>query len=202
MPLAVFDLDGTIYPGSTLREYFIFGAKRLLQQRKLTGAFKIAAWAIASKLKLTSHLRAKFRVCTILHNHLSSSDLQQFAKRIADKVNPQVIQIVQQSRAKGMTPVLATASPAEYCQPLARLLGFDICLSTPLTSTLREYVENRGNRKLAAVKAVGHSVALVVTDHHDDLPLMLFNHGINLLVNPNPHTLTILRCSNVNFTLN
>lgn len=199
MKIAVFDLDGTLFRGSSLKEYFKFGIRRLLRRGHIADALTIVRHAIAAKTGLATHIGAKYAVCRLLAERLTPDDIEAFVSRLLRGINREVLDLAQDCRDRGMLVILSTASPAEYCLPLARRLGIDICHATPLTPTFAEYAENRGAAKPARLPLDRGELAVVVTDHHDDLPLLRANPGINRLINPSARTLAILRRENIDF---
>lgn len=199
MQIAVFDLDGTLFRGSSLKEYFKFGIRRLLRGGHITEALTIVGHAIASKIRLTTHIRAKYAVCRLLSQRLTPDDIGMFVNRLLPGIDREVLALAQDCREQGMLVILSTASPEEYCLPLARRLGFDICHATPLTPTFTQYAENRGTAKVDRLPLDKGNLAIVVTDHHDDLPLLLANTGTNYLHNPSRNTVAIVRRENIDF---
>lgn len=189
--IAVFDLDGTLYDGPSLRHFFLFGARTLARRGRVGQAasilFRFAAWKWGH---LMSHADMKHANCRLLEENLTRADVARFVEGMDSRINPQVLNLLDHCRAEGYLTVLSTASPACYCEPLAARYGFDLCSSTTTTERREDYTENRGTRKLESIMAVAGRLAMVVTDHSDDLPLLAANtDGVNYLVNPSAETL-------------
>lgn len=66
-----------------------------------------------------------------------------------------------------------------------------------------EWSELKGSRKAEAVKAwvreAGGHIATVITDHHDDIPLLKINEGDNYLVAPSKRSVVALRDAGIRF---
>jgi phosphoserine phosphatase len=97
--------------------------------------------------------------------------------------------------------ILASAAPSRYVADIAEKLNITLYCATPLDGP-----ENRGQQKLDAVNQIlcdnGLQLSAVVTDHYDDLPLLKANvNGTNFLVAPSATTVSVIRQSNVQFTI-
>lgn len=199
--LAVFDLDGTLFPGSTLRRYFGFGAKRLFCKGRLISACKIIINSALGKAGLISHIRMKVANTRILEDLLTIEEHAKFAKAISGEVNPKVTELLEKLRNEGYLLALASASPEMYCRLVAAILGMNYCFATePISKQQSDYKECRGEEKLRRVESAEGELAVVVTDHHDDLPLLMRNsHGINYIVRHKKTDLDKIRsfCPNI-----
>lgn len=189
--IAIFDLDGTLYDGPSLRHFFLFGVGCLVRKRRLVEAAKIltrfAAWKFAG---IISHADMKYANCLVLEKYLTPADIERFVDNMESRINPKVHTLLDFCRAEGYLTVLATASPAFYCEPFSSRCGFDLCSSTPTTPARADYIENRGNEKLRTILELPGELSIVVTDHSDDLPLLKANTtGTNYLVDPSAKTL-------------
>ncbi|MDE6121147.1 MAG: haloacid dehalogenase-like hydrolase, partial [Muribaculaceae bacterium] len=199
--IAVFDLDGTVYAGPSLRRYFMFGARKLLMRGRIGEGMAIlvrfAAWKFAG---IMSHQAMKHANCVCLEKHLTEKDINIFTETLASGTNADVMRLMHHYRNQGCLTVLATASPESYCIPLARRLGFDMCTATVTTASPDAYTENRGETKLKSIRRIGGTISAVVTDHSDDLPLLKADtDGDNWLVRPSGHTLDLVRNAGIRF---
>lgn len=188
--IAVFDLDGTYYSGPSLRHYFMFAARTLMRRGWVGLALKIlgrfAAWKF---LHISSHIDMKYANCRDIEAALGPEDTACFVVGMKGKVHPGVAALRARLKHRGYITVLSTASPRSYCEPFALGEGFDFCMATETTSSRELYRENRGQAKTERLKAIDGDLCVVVTDHHDDLPLLLANtEGTNYLVAPSQAT--------------
>lgn len=201
--IAVFDLDGTFYDGPSLRHFFIFGARTLARRGKVGQAAKILLRFAASKWgHFLSHQDMKHANCRVLEAALTEADVARFVDMMSVRINPKVRALLDLCRAEGYLTVLATASPAFYCEAFAHRSGFDLCTSTATTERREDYTENRGCRKLDVIQSLPGRLAMVVTDHFDDLPLLAANaEGTNYLVNPSAQTLSRIQQADIRYEL-
>ncbi len=200
----VVDLDGSLLATNTFRDYLLFTGKllaRRLNLAPLVGMVKVVA---ERKLRLVSHSTMKRRVLSLTVRRLSPDDLSKFVDELVTRENKVVTSFVELCRAEGWHCVLATAAPSIYADNVASHFHFEASLATPLPDDpgWKEYC---GEVKLAAVKTYlalhGLKLAAVVTDHHDDIPLMRFNVGYNYLVSPSPETLEAVAGEGVSYRI-
>lgn len=196
--IAVFDLDGTLYRGASFRKYLFWASSKLFKRGLYFKSFMLM-WRFAlSKAGVVSHKRMKHRNSLLLEHILSEADNQDFTDILLHGLNREVLGFMHRLQGEGYLTVLSTASPESYCRLLGERLGFDVCQATPeAPSHESDYVENRGMRKLEKVRILesqtGKALDIVVTDHHDDLPLLEANvQGKNYLVAPSRETSKIV----------
>lgn len=192
----VVDLDGTLLRVNTFREYLLFAMKRLLCQMRLFETSRLI-WAVtARKMRLMTHSEMKRRALSSSARYLDRRDVEALVDKLLMTINQDVARLVEQYRAEGCMLLLATAAPALYAGRIADLLDFDCCVATPDVISGKEWHENVGEAKLAAVEEClrekNVSLAVVITDHYDDFPLVNRNDGLNILVNPSSKTLALL----------
>lgn len=85
---------------------------------------------------------------------------------------------------------LCTAAPFFYADKIAKKLGFSQVFSTP-SVFVSKWKENIKSEKVLALEAFygeGFTIECVITDHHDDLPLLL-KANRKVLVSPSDVTL-------------
>jgi hypothetical protein len=199
--IAVFDLDGTLYRGATFRKYLLWGASTLFKRGMYLKSFMVV-WRFAlSKAGIESHKTMKYFNCRMFEGILSEEDNKAFTDTLMSGLNRNVIDLLNRFKRDGYLTVLSTASPESYCLILAERLGFDVCHATPNAPEYEsEYVENRGVGKLEKIRTLedqtGGKLAMVVTDHYDDLPLLKANsQGTNYLVNTSEASMEIITSS-------
>ena len=197
----IVDLDGTLLQTNTFRDYLIFCGRAALCRFRLPLACSIVWWVALRKVRLISHSRMKrallLRTAVFMRRR---GRLDQFVEQELVKVNPRVLSFVEQYRNRGHLMVLATAAPSMYALPLTEMLHFDLCCATPLPSevVIGKWQENAGQNKLDALQRLlrvhSATIDVVVTDHHDDLPLLNANtEGSNYIVNPSTQTTAALQ---------
>ena len=180
--VTVVDLDGTLVQGNTLHLY-LRAALRYLWWRRPLLALRVAALMAARAVRLIPHSTMKYGAARAVGAHPA------VIARLKETVhyNPQVIKLLEERKAMGDTLLLATAAFTFYARELwdGELVGSDLAAGPA--------EECRGERKAAAVADYlrQHRVApaCVITDHHDDLPLLRLNPaGPNYLINPSAKT--------------
>ena len=104
-----------------------------------------------------------------------------YEKYIKKHLNHQVLSCVEQLRFEGYEVVLSTASMDYYVNYIAKAQGYPYCICTELeveNGFYRGYLQTsncKGLEKLSRIqKFLGtrDCKAIVITDHHDDLPLI------------------------------
>ena len=103
-------------------------------------------------------------------------------------------------RFKGYEIILATAAPEGYVKILAQRLGIN-----RFCATKKNGPENKGEEKLKNVVGIlskeNMELYAVVTDHHDDLPLLEYNTcGENYLMAPDRETRLELNSKKVRYS--
>lgn len=173
--VAVFDLDGTLVKGSTFTLFVEWLVRRLFCMKPLV-AFRIAGIVLARKFRFVSHARAKRMIMLHMPGVADDNLFREFAHKVSGIVIPEMKDLIETQRREGRFLLLATAAPEEYAVLLAGELGFDAAVATAQCGGGDECVECRGNEKLRRVKEIcrriGGEIAMVATDHEDDLPLL------------------------------
>ncbi len=203
-PCAVVDLDGTLLRGNSFRLFIRFLAGKLRRERRYASLSRIIALLAARRLRLISHVGMKYPIHSLASRIVTDAELADFTNRILlPAVNVPLLDELKRLKASGHCLLLATAAPDLYVPHLCLHLGFDAWTATPLSSTLKDYAENRGARKrdgaLDFARQHGCTIAVVATDHEDDLPLLLLPDLRRLLVNPTPVLRTKLSESRLTF---
>lgn len=176
--LAIIDLDGTLVDGNTFVTYFRLGMRGLLERGRISAALGIAWMTLLRALRLISHRRLKFYA----FRRFAVSRSRFVA---ATHFNAEVAELIRRMEAEGIRVVLATAAAGVYVPWIwpGEYIATDINSDT----------EMRGEAKLQAVRQymAQHNLRLyaVITDHHDDLPLLRAGAERNILVRPSAETL-------------
>lgn len=198
--VVVADLDGTFINGNTLNMYVRFIVGEMLLRGHVRGAAGILREVIRRKLRKTSHLSMKYAILSISQGFVTDRIIDKYVRKTLNHVNPEVAALLEKYRRDGCLTYLATAAPEEYAAAIASRCGFDRCIATPSPNGKEsEWWEARGPKKADMVEnavAADHGVLVaVITDHYDDIPLMMLNrngNGVNWLVNPSNVTLLAL----------
>lgn len=193
------DLDGTYISGNSLVEYFKAGLWMLIRTRQVRRAAVFCGLALARCLRLVSHRRMKF-VCLRQIGVPDEAMKTMVVRNIRRSIRPEVETYLAEARSGGAAVLLATASPAIYIP----WFWPDPFVATSWPDNPGEN-ECRGQAKLAAVReymsrycAAGATLT-VLTDHSDDLPLMLDADKV-ILVKPSSSTTMAVGMAGINYT--
>ena len=187
----VVDLDGTYCRLNTLKAYIRLGFRRLLSRGKIASATTVAALVAMRRLRLISHRTMKFNTLRLIGR--DTELLNSFGTYIKESVNTDVMRLLDRRLAAGDRILLASAA-ADFYIPAIWNGEF---VATAMDKNA-ERLECRGEEKLRRVslwlETNGLKLNYVLTDHHDDAPLMQANvTGENILVNPSDETLRFFR---------
>lgn len=129
--------------------------------------------------------------------------MSDFADSLLRHTNPKVAEVLQKEREAGATIILATAAPEIYAAPLALRLHIDHYVATRYQSDFTLFSETRKNEKLRkameTAKQLGLKIVKIISDHHDDLPLMKIPGVETILVSPSEKTVSELENAGINY---
>lgn len=195
------DLDGTLLSTNTFRDYLSYCGHASLYGFRFDIALSILWWVILRKVCIISHSqmkRALLRRTSVFMNR--KGRLDQFVERELVYLNPEAQHLMESYRNRGYLLILCTAAPGFYAQQIADYCHIDLCCATPLPSeiVLGQWNECVGQHKVDALSRMlrVHKAELevVITDHHDDIPLLNYNlNGRNVVINPSAKTLRMLQ---------
>lgn len=203
MKLVVVDLDGTLIDANSFHVWITFSAQRLLFRGSLLRLTKMVFWVGLRYARIVPHQTMKKYVLRVTSDFtLDTLDL--FAKKLKSKINDKtLLEIKPLLESDEYRVILATAAPIHYAERLARLIGITEVIGTNVNTEDPEWFEAIRENKLKALKeAIGDDlfqrVALLLTDHHDDLPLIEISDRV-ILVKPSDTTISILKEKNVDY---
>ena len=208
-PALVIDLDGTLLQTNTFRDYLRFCGRCAVPAFRWDLALSIALWVTLRKVRLITHSTMKRHLMQRTARFMQQKGrLDDFAEEELLRGNPHVQAVMERYRNRGYLLVLATAAPALYAKALADDYRLDACLGTPLPSevVIGEWHENVGEEKAQTLQRFlqqhdAHMEALI-TDHHDDLPLLRLNaQGTNYLAQPSEQTVALLRKEEIEYEI-
>lgn len=113
----VIDLDKTLIKYDTLRE--------LLIREISKGNLYLTGISILRIVRLLSSLRYKMKVQKILAEKYTSSFFKEYADEIFRKVNPEVMQLIQDNTDENTINILLSASPNDYVNFLCKKLNWE-----------------------------------------------------------------------------
>jgi phosphatidylglycerophosphatase C len=199
-PVAVFDLDGTVTRGDTYLAYLRYVLLR--RSRRLPHCLGLPAAVLQFKHGRISNETLKCRFLAAILGGCSRTEIERHTTGFVEicatqMVKPTARACVCWHQMQGHRLVLASASLDVYARALGARLGFDDVVSTR-TAWVADAIAGGlagpnllGEAKLAAVKEAlaldedGGRRMFAYSDHHSDLPLLLFaKYGI--AVDPTP----------------
>lgn len=183
-PVFICDLDGTILAVNSFPYWarVLLGARfaGLSPVRQARFATMTAMALVARKLGLLNHEALKRGLQSIWADATRADPHagRRFANELARHVRPSLAPLLGDIRQGEVDAVLATAAAADYAAPLGRLLGFRHVLATPAGraagqgSNVRE-AKRDGVLAFLARQGWQHRQRILLTDHEEDLPLIL-----------------------------
>jgi phosphatidylglycerophosphatase C len=199
-PIAVFDLDGTVTHRDTYLAYLMYVLRR--RSRRLPRCLGLPAAVLQFKCGRLSNETLKCRFLAAVMGGCSRTEVELYTAGFVEicmtrMVKPAARARIARHRRQGHRLVLASASLDFYVEALATRLGFDDTVCTRaawVTNAIAGSLAGPnllGESKLAAVKqtlaidADRREVMFAYSDHHSDLPLLLFaKYGV--AVDPTP----------------
>ena len=206
--VVIFDLDGTI----TFNDSFLACLKWFLRRRpwRTMRCLWLPVLVVAFKLGYVDNTYVKRQCLNAILGGCRRNQIEvwsdQFVQHLVKhQIKPAALRRIEDHRAAGHHLLLVTASLDFYVQRLGRTLGFDHVLSTKAAWTDHNTLSGdmdgpnlKGNEKVNAVQkwlsenysfkinnAEEVENLIVYSDHHSDLPLMLFA-GTAIAVDPTP----------------
>lgn len=202
MRYALFDLDHTLLPHDTQALFCNFVLKR--ERWRVLMHLVFLPVALLYALRLVHIERAKCAFLAYLWG-IDKERLMRYAREFAEadvksRCYPELLAEIQRHKSEGRVLVLNTASPCLYPADIARVLGFDHCIATPLViedpMPLIPRLSGPNNKKQQKIPNMQREVpdldALTPTDRADtwsysdssaDIPLLEFA-GRQVLVHP------------------
>lgn len=197
----VVDLDGTLLSTNTFKKYVLFVAKESLVALHIDVTLSVMFFVALRLMRVVSHSTMKYYLLKKSARFMRADRLNQLADMLLLKVNPNVAALCRSYRKQGYYMLLATAAPENYAVIVSSRMGFDGCCATMMPQAESEWGENAREQKLESVlrhlDSVNASVAIVITDHHDDIPLMKVSQEKNILVNPAYKTVVKINNSDI-----
>ena len=188
--IVVVDLDGCLCSINTFRFWILFSYIFLFLSLRLPSFFKFTKCVLLRIYGKSDRVQMKKCVLQVTER-LPHLYILLFCRFLYLFVNRNVLS--EMNGYKDEVIVMCTAAPAIYVNVFAQKFNFAKVFATP-TVNLVNWKENIGEEKLDTLKTYyGQDVVLncVITDHYDDLPLLL---GANrrVLVNPSAVTLKMI----------
>ena len=187
--VVIVDLDGTLSLANTFWLWVRLalsgeGVPRSCPTRNRI-RLEMACLVVLRLLHIVDHDRLKYlvhhRCRALLSGEYRKSFVEATLSRVIDSLNPAVRAHLAAYQTPGTRFVLSTAAFEDYAEPLAAFLGFDGCVATRYASApnwIHNIRERKSSETMAFLKSRQWDKATltVITDHEDDLPLMMHSN--------------------------
>jgi len=187
--VTIFDLDGTIARGDTFLRFLGFVLRR--RPRRLARCAGLPGMVLGAGLGAVSRDDAKQRLLKAIVGGCTHAVIENLAVAFVRKCRTTMLKSpaldrIAWHRSQGHRLILATASLDLYANTLGEALGFDDIVCTravydgDLVSGGLQGGNLHGEAKVAAIRALPAfntptaPFVFAYTDHHSDLPLLLF----------------------------
>lgn len=191
------DLDGTLLATNTFVEYVLFSFRESLKNFRADLAAGIIGLVLLRRFRAISHSTMKRRLLCLLDTFMNEKRISRFVTGLLGHAAEDVVALCERYHGQGCYLLLATAAPRCYAAEVASRMGLDGCCATASPVANDNWRENVGEHKrdtvLRYLDEMNLSLSAVITDHHDDIPLMAANPGENILVNPSMKTVTFVK---------
>jgi len=191
----IFDVDHTVYRGSTVQDFLIRG----MLERRLPASLFLSLPIVTLSFIINRGFIREGRENPFLKGiprermHSLASDI--FEDKIKDRINPEILKIIRSIQDINEKVILATSSFRVIVEPLASFLNIDQLIATEL-----EYIKGSTTGRLNGTPAFGQGKkekmeilfknegiepenCSFYTDSYRDLPLMGIV-GLPVAVNP------------------
>lgn len=194
----VVDLDNTLIKANSTKILAAFLLCSLLRKGRLGALHRVAFALLRRKMRLTTHTRMKHVLVGAAQASLTEQEIKEFALTLSDSLNPAVTDIIMPLWHDGASVLIATAAVDFFIPSLIETLPFEAdYVATAFTPKSEDYIENRGDQKLASVnsylRANSLRMSVFITDNADDLPVLAANQGKNYVINPSRATIKALQ---------
>lgn len=184
MSLAIFDIDGTLVPGSSERMFYRYLLGRGLQGPRQVGAY-LWFWArYFRRYGLLTHKKNKAYLAGLAVEEVAACAGGFVSERLARELLPGVVSRLAAHRARGDVVLLMSGTLECIAQPLAARLGADAVRATICAESAGRYLAEpptrhpfgeakaRLARDFAAERGLALAEATAYADSSDDLRLL------------------------------
>lgn len=202
----VVDLDGTLLCTNTFKHFISFICKKSLSEWKFKKTIYICFLVVLRRIRLiSSHEKLKYYILKHSFNFVDEKLMVEFSNKLFLYENRRLLDLIDRYRENGYGIILSTAAPAVYANIIGKHYKFDAVCSSEMPNNDNVWHENVNELKkintLAMLSELNMDFSVFVTDHYDDIPLLLENKDKNIIVNPSNKTLCLLGIHNIKYDL-
>lgn len=203
----IVDFDLTFVTVNSFEMFYKMQVLYSLSNLMLT-RFLFFLWNILlRKAKIISHSELKKRVLAYLTTKDNSQFMSSFIEKLDSCIALDVLALCEDFKSKGYSVYLCTAAPSIYILPFLNSISFnfDDVVCTPNYIKGSNWTENLNVHKKKSVENLllqkHEYLSVLITDHRDDLPLLILQKDQNILVRPSKKTLNTMEQENVKYEL-
>lgn len=184
----VVDLDGTLLKTNTFIQYIKFVCKEMLKCGDVFRAGWICLLVFFRKIRIiSSHEELKKRILIISKQYTDEERMERLADKLYPFENKMVVSLLGNYSNLGYLTVLSSAAPGVYANIIGRRYHFEFVCSTEMPNH-DDWHENVNEQKkkntISLLEKNSLKLAVMITDHYDDLPLLLLDKEANVIINP------------------
>lgn len=201
----VVDLDGTLFKTNTFKHFIVFVVKKALKKFDLFTALILLSLVALRKIRLIStHEKMKYKVLKRSSKYVDKQLMDEFVEVLFPYVNRKVLDVLDNYKNTGYRSILSTAAPCCYADLIGQKYLFDATCSSemPANANWTENVrETKKANTLALLQRCNMTMQVLVTDHYDDIPLLLEPKERNIVVYPSPKTIVLLNKNGIKYDI-
>ena len=190
--VVVVDLDGCLCSINTFRLWLVYSFLFLFASLHWVKLFKFLRSMLLRLTGVIDRVGMKVEVLRVTEE-LPEFAVLWFCELLSLFTNRNVLSVMEQYNSPDYQIVLCTAAPFHYAIPYADKYEISRVFASP-SVFVESWQENMGEVKLMGLKSFyGEDVVIecVLTDHHDDMPLLLESKRC-VLVRPTDTTLAAI----------
>jgi len=202
MKAVVVDLDGTFIARNSFQEFYKAAILHAAALADISLFVRLLRNFICRKFRRISHAELKRRTLALYCGAESSALIQAFSKKMCGWVDVEVVNRLREYSRRGYGIILSTAAPWLYVEPFLSRQDIEfagvVATKAPCAEGWQENVgEAKARETCKYLRSKGWSLDILMTDHHDDLPLLAIPKELNVLVRPTKLTEERVRCMGI-----
>jgi phosphoserine phosphatase len=149
----------------------------------------------------------KYYILRLTKFYITKSKIDTFIPILLKKVNNSILYLLQEFKQKEYIVCLSTAAPEVYAIPLLEHFTstIDFIIGTPMPIKNSSWHENvrqiKADNTIQLLNQNNIQLKVLITDHYDDIPLLLIQKDSNILVSPSRKTISELRMYNIKYSI-
>jgi len=187
--VVVVDMDGCLCSLNSFRYWLVFSFLYMLVTLKWLTLSKLSLAILLRVVGRSDRVQMKRNVLAVTEK-LPEHFINLFCHFLLYFTNDDVLQEMRQYENSHVDIILSTAAPDLYVRKYSNFFNFSHVFATASVFE-GDWKENIGSQKLESLlRHYGDNICMlcVITDHHDDLPLLLRSEK-RILVKPTRNTL-------------